>query len=256
MKYIALLLLVLIISSRGTAQNNITASSGESPVHKISDDAKALNEAIMDAQTNAVIAYGGNINVLSTSKKEETTESKKGPRDKKSKTSGSFSSDDKILLQNSVSAMVRNIEINADTVWIGRNKFRIRVNGRFEVNLKDIGNVVAGFLSNSNKKIKIELKENDCFGQIYKPVSEYINSKKTNFLFSNQPWLAGETNFKIEINSTRAVLYDKRDTPNVVIKIYSYRNCSNLTENLNTGNALLDEMISDIYAVYLYKSVK
>jgi len=256
MKNKAVLFVLLLMGNYCFPQNNFTVSSGESPIHKISDNAKALNEAIMDAQTNAVIAFGGNINVLNVSKKENITESKKGAKDKKYENSGSYSSDDKFFLQNSISAMVKNIELNADTVWVTKSKFKVTVNGKFEVNLKDMGNYITDYLTNSEKKIKIEVLENDCFGRIYKPMSEYINSKKNNFLFSNQPWLIGESDYKIEINSNRAVLYDKRFSPNIVIKVYSYKNCQSLIENLAEGNKMLDEMINDMYAFYIYKSIK
>lgn len=244
------------ISHYCISQNSFTQSSGESSEHKKSDNAKALNEAIFDAQTNAVIAFGGNINVQSTSRSENTTESKKGKKDKKYETSGSFSANDKFFLQNSVSAMVKNIEINADTVWISKNKYKVRVNGKFEVNLKDMGNFITDYLNNSDQKIKIEVKENDCFGQIYKPLSEYINSKKNNFIFSNQPWLLGESDYKIDINSDRAVLYDKRQSPNITIKVYPYKSCQSILGKGIEGNQLLDEMINDMYAVYIYKSIK
>ena len=105
MKISGLLFVSVFWISNCLAQNNYTVSSGESPIHKKSDDAKALNEAIMDAQTNAVIAYGGNVNVMSVSKKVEVIESKRGVRDKKYKTSGSFTENNKFYLQNSVSAI-------------------------------------------------------------------------------------------------------------------------------------------------------
>ena len=98
MKNKAILFVLLLMGSYCFPQNNFTVSSGESPIHKKSDNAKALNEAIMDAQTNAVIAFGGNINVLNVSKKENITESKKGAKDKKYENSGSYSSDDKFFL--------------------------------------------------------------------------------------------------------------------------------------------------------------
>ena len=245
----------LLISIIGASQNNVTVSSGESSVHKLSDNAKALNEAIVDAQTNAVIAYGGNINVLSVSKKEETSEIHKGTGDRQNKASGKFSSEDKFFLQNSVSAMVKNIDIKADTIWISKNKYKVRVNGTFEVNLKDVGNYLTDYLNQSEKKIKIEIKENDCFGQIYKPMSEYFNRNNSNFFCSNQPWLLNEGDYKIEINSDRAVLYDQRFKPNVVIRVYPYKNCRSLINKTNDGNPQLDEMIKEIYSVYLYKSV-
>lgn len=244
------------VSSYCMSQNNYTESSGESPIHTKSDNAKALNEAIMDAQTNAVIAYGGNINVLNISKRENITESKKGTKDNKYATSGSFSANDKFFLQNSVSAMVKNIEIKADTVWISKNKYKVRVNCKFDVNLKDIGKLMTDYLNNSEQKIKIEVKENDCFGQIYKPMSEYMNSRQNNFFFSSQPWPLGEGDYKIEINPDRAVLYDKRVSPNIIIKIYSYKNCQSLIDKQNEKNKQFDEMINDMYSVYIYKSVK
>ncbi|RPH28274.1 MAG: hypothetical protein EHM93_18885 [Bacteroidales bacterium] len=252
-----LFITLFCISNYCISQNNITVSTGESTVHKKSDNGKALNEAINDAQRNAVIAYGGYINVLTTYKKEEEiTESKKGAKGKENKTSDSFTSNYRSSIQNAISAMILNIEIKADTVWLNKSKYKVIVNGKFEVNLKDIGNYITDYLNETEQKIKIEVKENDCFGKIYKPMSEYINSKKSNFFFSNQPWLAGEGDYKIEINSNRAVLFDKRFSPNVVIKIYSYKNCYSLIDNLDIGNNLLDEMIKDIYAVYLYKSIK
>jgi hypothetical protein len=238
------------------SQINYTISVGESRVHKTSDNDKALNEAILDAQTNAVILYGGNVNVLNTSTSENKAESKKSTKDKKYKNSGSFSSKNKFLLQNSISAMVKNIEIKADTLWLTKRKYKVRVNGTFDVNLKDLGTNITDFLNDSEQKIKIEVKENDCYGQIYKPMSEYINSKQNNFLFSNQPWLLGESDFAIEINSDRAVLYDKRIRPNIVIKSYSYKNCQSLLNKQNEENKILNEMISDMYAVYILNSIK
>ena len=256
-KNAALLFIFLLwLSINCISQNSFTVSNGESAVHKKSDNAKALNEAILDAQTNAVVAYGGHINVLNISEKEEVSKSEKGVKDSKYKTSDSFTSNYKSILQNSVNAMVRNIDIKADTVWISRNKYKVRVDGKFDVNLNEMGDYITNYLKDSDKKIKIEVKENDCFGQTYKPMSEYINSKKNNFFFSNQPWLAGEGDYKIEINADRAVLYDKRFSPNVVLRIYSYKNCHSLIDNLNKGENLLDEMIKDIYAVYIYKTVK
>lgn len=255
-KSILLFIFCFGISICSISQNNLTKSSGESLEHKKTDNAKALNEAIMDAQTNAVIAFGGNINVQSSSRIENTTESEKGKKDKKYETSGSFSAKDKFFLQNSVSAMVKNIEITADTIWISKKKYKVRVNGKFEVNLKEMGNYITDYLNNSDKKIKIEVKENDCFGHIYKPLSEYINSKKNNFIFSNQPWLLGESDYKIEINSDRAVLYDKRQSPNITIKVYPYKSCQSVLDKGSEENQLLDEMINDMYAVYIYKSIK
>jgi hypothetical protein len=255
MKKRGLLIFFVLIALTGVSQNKMTISSGESSVHKLSDNAKALNEAIMDAQTNAVIAYGGNINVLSISKKEESMEIHKGTSDKKNKSSGQFSSNDKFFLQNSVSAMVKNIDIKADTVWISNKKYKVRVNGTFEVNLKDVGTYLTDYLNKSEKKIKIEIKENDCFGQIYKPMSEYFNRNNNNFFCSNHPWLISEGDYKIEINADRAVLYDQRFKPNVVIRVYSYKNCQSLINKTNDGNPQLDEMLNEIYSVYLYKSV-
>jgi len=246
----------LCLSNYCTSQNNYTVSSGESLVHKKYDNAKALNEAIMDAQTNAVIAYGGNINVLNINKTENLNESSKGKKDKKYKTSGNYSEKNKFIFQNSINAMVKNIEINSDTIWLNRKQFKIKVTGKFDVNLKNMGNYITDFLKEEEKKIKIEVKENDCFGQIYKPMSEYINSRQNNFFFSSQPWPLGEGDYKIEINSDRAVLYDKRFSPNIVIKIYPYKNCQSLTEKKNEENRILDEMINDMYAVYIYKSAK
>ncbi|MEI6061204.1 MAG: hypothetical protein WCR72_10875 [Bacteroidota bacterium] len=251
-----LLVFYLCFSNFCISQNNYTIASGESPVHKKTDKAKALNEAILDAQANAVIAYGGNVNVLNVSKKENVTNSQKSGKDKQYKTSGSFAENDKFLLQNSISAMVKNIDLESDTLWLNSNKFKVRVKGKFEVNLKDLGNYVSDYLSNSEQKIKIEIVENDCFGQIYKPMSEYINRKKNNFIFSNQPWLLGESDYKIEINTDRAILYDKRLSPNVVIRVYPYENCQSIIDQKNDNNKLLDEIINDIYAVYFYKSVK
>jgi hypothetical protein len=256
MKIKTLLIIYLFTIGHSFAQNNYTISGGESLIHKKSDNCKALNEAIIDAQTNAVIAFGGNVNYLSESKKVELIESKKKSNKKESKTSSSISEDNKFILRNSVSAMVKNISITADTVWLSKNKFKIVVQGKFEVNLNDIGNSLTEFLINTNDKIKIEVIENDCFGHIYKPLSDYINSKINNFVFSNQPWLLGESDFKIEINSKSAVLFDKRFYPNVVIKTYTYNNCQILLETEEKWNKLLDEMINDMYAVFIYKSVK
>lgn len=253
---VLLLIFLFWVSNNCIAQNNNTESIGESPVHKKSDNAKALNEAIMDAQTNAVINYGSNIRVLNVSKREYITESKKGIKDKTYKTSGNYSSNKKFLLQNSISAMVKNIDIKSDTVWINKNKFKVRVEGKFDVNLKDLDSHITTYLNNTDRKIKIEVKENDCFGQTFKPMSEYMNSRKNNFFFSSQPWLLGEGDFKIEINPDRAVLYDKRVSPNIAIKIYSYKNCQSLISKQNEENKLLDEIMSDMYSVYIYKSAK
>jgi hypothetical protein len=256
MKIKTLLIIYIFAIGNCIAQNNFTISKGESQIHKKNDNAKALNEAIMDAQTNAVIAFGGNINYLSESKKEEVIKSNKKSDKKESKTSSTISENNKFFLRNSVSAMVKNIDITADTVWLSKNKFKVVVQGKFEVNLNDIGVCLSEYLINANTRIKIEVNENDCYGQIYKPLSEYINSKINNFIFSNQPWLLGESDFKIEIFNDHAVLYDKRFYPNIIIKIYSFKNCQILLENKGNGNELLDEMINDMYAVYFYKSVK
>jgi hypothetical protein len=254
MKVIFSLSIILLgLCSLSYSQNNYTISEGVSALHKTTDCVNALNEAIIDAQTNAVIAYGGNIQFTSTTKNSENISLEKN---RNTKTKDNFNSDYKSKLIHSVNAMAKTIEITADTIWVDKVRYKVRVKGKFDVNMKELGNYIADYLDNTDSKIRIEIIENDCFGHIYKTMSEYMNCKRSNFLFSNQPWLIGEGDYKIEINSDYTVLFDKRFKPNVIIKRYPYHNCQNLLNEKKGINILLDEIINDIYTVYTYKSIK
>ena len=254
--FLKFFLLVFVCLLEDSLKAQIQAM-GESSVYKKGDEIKAYYEAIADAQRNAVIAYGGNISYNSSEATDNNTLSSKSNKDKKYTNEGSLAKKYQALLSESVNSSVKTEKIiRVDTIKISSRAFKIKVTGNFKISPNEAGNAIGINILKTGDKVKIALKENTCQGEVYIYLSEYFNSRHNNFIFSKDYWPLAEDDYLIEINENEIVLKNKHEKPNTILKKYYYEGCLNLVKDKKNANKIFDEMLNDIYLLYVSQLAK
>jgi hypothetical protein len=251
---ILLLIIVCLLESPIKAQ---VQAVGESSVFKKGGELKAYYEAIANAQQNAVITYGGNISYNSSEATVNTTNASKSDKDKKNTNDMSFSQNYQAVLTQSVNSAVKTESIiRVDTIKVSNRTFKIRVTGKFEINPNEVENSIGLNISKTKEKVKIAIKENSCQGDVYDYLSSYFNSRYNNFIFSKDEWPLSEEDYLMEINNSEIILKNKHEKPNIILKIYHFEDCYALIKDKKGSNKVFDEIMNDIYLVYVFQSVK
>ena len=253
-KFTILLIIFILLLTTSSAQ---TIAIGESSVFKKGHENKAYYEAIVDAQKNAFVLYGGNVSSQTTETTSELNQAEKLNQVDKYKASNTFSKAYQSIVNLSANASVKLDKIiKADTINVGGRNYKIQVKGKFTIQPNDAINTLGANFLKVGKKIKISIIENDCQGEIYSYLSEYLNSRNNNFIFSKGEWALQEEDFGIEINNKEIVLKNKHNLPNTIVKKYEFNSCADLIKYKKEPNKLFDEIMGDIYFLQLFEKTK
>lgn len=246
---IGLFILLVFTTSYCSSQ---TIASGESSIYKKGNEVKAYYEAVENAQRNAIIIYGGNISYNSSQAISNTKIASKENSDNKYASSDNFVKEFQSLFGEAINSTIKTKKIlRVDTIKVGYSKFKIRITGEFAVNTNEATSIIGIHILKSGKQVRIAVRENNCQGDIYKYISEYFNRKRNNFIFSKEEWPLLEDDYLLEINSNEIVLKSKQQKPNIILKTYNYDGCINIIKNLGEDNKLFDDIINDIYLLYV-----
>lgn len=251
------LYILLIFLLTFTCSNAQTIATGESSIFKKGNEVKAYYEALTNAQQNALIVYGGNISSQSFEAAVDIKQAEKLESYKEYTSSNNFGKAYQSIVNQSASASVKlGRVLKVDTIHIAGRKYKIQLKGSFNISPTEAANTLGANFLSVGEKIKISVIENDCKGEVYQNLSNYLNYKNNNFLFSKDEWTLQEEDFTIEINDKQIVLKNKHNLPNTVVKLYSYVGCADLTANNHNTNKTFDEILNDLYFLQLYYKSK
>jgi hypothetical protein len=229
-------------------------ASGESSVYKKGNEVTAYYEAVENAQRNAVIIYGGNISYKAS---QATSNTKISTKENRYSNSDNLVKEFQSLFGKSFNSSVKTQRIiQVDTVTLGNKKIKIRIKGNFIINSIEASSLIGNQISNSKKQVRIIIIENNCQGDLYKYLSEYFNRKQNNFHFSKIEWPLFEDDYLLEINRNEIILKNTHQKPNITLKVYHYDGCANIIKNSTEENIVFNEIINDIYFLYLTQLVE
>lgn len=236
-----------------TCSNAQTIATGESSIFKKGNETKAYYEALTNAQQNALIVYGGNISSQSFDATVDVKQAEKLESDKEYTSSTNFGKVYQSIVNQSASASVKLEKVlKVDTIHITGRKYKIQLKGSFNISPTEAANTLGANFLSVGEKIKISVIENDCKGEVYQNLSNYLNYKNNNFLFSKDEWALQEEDFTIEISDKQIVLKNKHNLPNTIVKLYNYIGCADLATNNQHTNKTFDEILNDLYFLQLY----
>jgi hypothetical protein len=227
---------------------------GYSPYYKKAvDEGVARNEALLNAQKNALINYGGYIRLETEHQQNELTEGNKN----------NYQSDFHLSSKQIMRGMVKTV----DGPYYrykkeGNNKY-IVAEGEFEIHPEGLEDLISLFINTTGRKIKIELTDNASGAKIYPMLREYFNLKQNNFLFADRNHIFKSTDvfvinvFNDYIEFTMKQFNHNRYEQGPILKTFMfstfhYKNCLDFINSYNSSapNPIFNNLISEFYQVY------
>ena len=242
---------------------NIYAQSGTKGVgyssyyRNLIDEGTAKNEALLNAQKNALIAYGGSVNIKTNCQQSEITKGSKND----------YNSNFHIAARQIMNAMVKAINEPTYTYEHDGKKKYIIAESRFEIHIKEFENLVNLYINATGKKIRIELKSIDC-NSIYPILREYFNLKQNNFQFADNNGVFNTQDvfvinvFRDHIDFTKKQFKNNKFVAGPILKTfmfktYYYQNCQDFVNKYNRsdGNQIFNELMSEFYKGYITDNI-
>jgi hypothetical protein len=219
------------------------------------DEGKARNEALLNAQKNALITYGGYMKIESHSESKEVTTG----------SNNNFQSDFKVAARQLMNAMVKTTsEPRYEYKQESNKKKYIVASGYFTIDIKEIEDLASIHINATGNKIAVELHDmSNC--EIYPTVREYFNRKQNNFRFADKNHIFKTTHvFVINVYKNYLEFTKKQINQHTnqyeagpILKTflftsYSYKNCQDFISDFNNTkpNGLFDELMNEFYTEY------
>jgi hypothetical protein len=268
MKHVIVLCAVLLtfLAFNATAQDDtdfITRPSGVKGVgyssyyKKPVDEGTAKDEALLNAQKNALINYGGHIRLETVQRQVELTEGKKN----------NYESNFHVTSKQIMSAVVRTVSGPRYRYEKDGNKKYIIAEGEFEIHTEGLEDLISLHLNSTGKKIKVELNDNTSDSKIYPLLREYFNLKQNNFQFAATDHIFKSTDvfvisvYNDYIEFTMKQFKNNRYEQGPILKTfmfstYQYKDCHDFVSRYNSSvpNPVFNNLISEFYQVYFTRN--
>jgi hypothetical protein len=223
----------------------------------------AKQEALLKAQKNALVNFGGLINFksdASTTDKTNITGSKNGSNNTTRETNLKYHES----MNQLMSGIVKPIgEVHYEQMGKKKEKYVVAT-GKFTVDIKNMNEnlkkMAQLYVNYSGRKIYVDFRVKGC-ELIKKYLREYLTNNNDLFNFPPEGsfWNFGSGDFTIEIFNDYIELHDRgsgRDVTNkkycgLVFKTFTYLDCKSALVDKNSESGLFFKIENEIYKHYL-----
>ena len=217
------------------------------------DEGTARGEALLNAQKNALINYGGHIRLETVQRQVELTEG----------TRNNYESNVHVSSRQIMSAVVRTVSGPRYRYEKDGSKKYIVAEGEFEIHPEGLEDLISSQVNATGQKIKIELYDHTSGADIYPMLREYFNLKQNNFQFAERGHIFKSTNvfvisvYNDYIEFTMKQFKDNRYEQGPILKTFmfstfQYKDCRDFVNHYNSSapNPVFNNLISEFYQVY------
>lgn len=220
---------------------------------KAVDEGTARNEALLNAQKNALINYGGYIRMETVQRQAELTKGSKN----------NYASNFHVSSTQNMSAVVKTVDGPYYRYRKDGSKKYIVAEGKFEIHPEELEDLISLYIKSTGKKIKIELKDNASGSKIYPMLREYFNLKQNNFQFADRGHSFKATDvfvisvFNDYIEFTMKQFRDNQYEQGPILKTlmfstFQYKDCLDFVNRYNSSapNLVFNDLMTEFYQVY------